>query len=74
MRFKGESRREKEIPEKRAQVQSGACESRLEVRLREGHDARSQDVEDAGDDRRIHAGVPGDPRGNKAWESMNRPG
>jgi hypothetical protein len=38
------------------------------VRLRERHDARWQDDPHADDDRRMHTGVPGDPRGQEARE------
>ena len=46
---------------------AGAGEPCLELRLRQCPDARRQDVATADADRRIHAGVPGDPGGAKDW-------
>ena len=45
-----------------------AGESCVELRLRERDDARRKNAADADADRRIHAGVSGDPCGQKAWE------
>ena len=66
----------KQHPRARLWLNDGSC-----VRLRperpnhvwsydfvSGDDARRQDAAHADDDRRIHAGVPGDPRGKKAGE------
>jgi len=45
---------------------AGTSESCVELRFRERADARRKNVADANADRRVHAGVFGDPRGEKA--------